>query len=97
MLVHIEDGMRVKHGTKARITVKSGKTVLENNWHDIDSIGGAITTISIMYNRLSNSGGVSWWNPATGQPITRPKYEIRVDKKSVLTGKEECDCDGCRD
>jgi len=56
--VPIEDGMFVKHGTQARFTVKSGKTVLEDRLVDVEILGGAYTTAGIVYNRLSMSGGV---------------------------------------
>lgn len=93
--VFIKNGMRVKHNAKARVTVKSGNQVLEDELTDISIVGGAITRISIMYNRLSMSGGVSWWNPATGMAITRPKISIRTRQEDILTDDQECDCKAC--
>jgi hypothetical protein len=84
--VPIEDGMIVKHGTQARFTVKSGRTVLEDRLTDVRYVGGAITTAGIMYNRLSMSGGVSWWNPATGKSLKRaPKVQVRVRQQDIQT------------
>lgn len=83
--VPIEQGMRVRHDAQARFTVKSGRRVLENRLTPISSIGGAMTTASIIYNRLSYSGGVSWWDPKTGDSIARPTVTIRVRPVDVLT------------
>lgn len=93
--VPIENGMRVKHSAKARFTVKSGRLVLEDHLTPSETLGGAFTTASFMYNRASMSGGVSWWNPSNGQPITRPKITVRFRKEDILTGDQECDCEKC--
>lgn len=87
--VPIEDGMRVRHDAKARFTVTSGRRVLEDRLTDVGSLGGALVTAGFVYNRLSYSGGVSWWDPATGQSIARPKVRIRVRAADVLSGGEE--------
>jgi hypothetical protein len=86
--VPIEDGMIVKQGTQARFTVKSGRTVLEDGLTDVRYVGGAITRAGIMYNRLSYSGGVSWWNPTTGKSIKRPKVEVRVRPQDIQADAE---------
>lgn len=91
----VEDKMRFRHDAQARITVKAGKQMLEDRLTSIETIGGAIAVAGITYNRLSMSGGVSWWNPATGQPITRPKIQIRVRSEDVLTGDQLCTCSNC--
>jgi hypothetical protein len=94
----IENGMRFRHDTQARFTVTSGKTVLEDGLTSIDTLGGAMTRASIIYNRLSYSGGVSWWNPATGKELPRaPKVRMRVRPQDVLTGDQECGCDKCKE
>ena len=81
--VPIKNGMIVKHGSKARFTVKSGKTVLQDDLMDVELLGGALTVASITYNRLSMSGGVSWWNPTTGLPIGRPKITMKVRRRDI--------------
>jgi hypothetical protein len=93
--VPIENGMRVRHDAQARFTVKAGRKVLEDDLTPIESLGGAITRAGIMYNRLTMSGGVSWWDPSTGQPISKPKYEMRVRPEDVLTGEQLCTCSIC--
>ena len=93
--IYAEDHMRVKHDAKARITVKTGRQVLEDELTDIATVGGAMTRISFMYNRASMSGGVDWWNPANGQSITRPKVSIRLRESDILTDDELCDCERC--
>jgi len=82
--IPIENGMIVKHGSKLRFTIKSGNTILEDDLTDAKSIGGAMTRASFMYNANSYSGGVSWWNPSTGMPITRPKVTIRARKEDIV-------------
>jgi hypothetical protein len=81
--VPIKNGMIVKPGSKARFTVKTGKTILEDRLVDVEILGGALTTASIVYNRLSMSGGVEWWNPTTGLPIERPKITMKVRKQDI--------------
>lgn len=93
--IHIATGMRVRHDAQARVTVTSGRAILEDRLTSIASIGGAVTAASIVYNALSYSGGVSWWNPATGKPISRPKIALRVRAQDVLTGEQECQCPEC--
>lgn len=93
--VPIKNGMRVRHDAKARFTVKAGRKVLEDDLTPIESIGGAITRAGIMYNRASMSGGVSWWNPSTGESISRPKFDVRVRPEDVLTGEQLCTCSIC--
>lgn len=93
--VALEDGMRVKHNTKARIVAKSGNRVLEDSLTDVESIGGALTRMGIVYNRLCMSGGVSWWEPATGRSIARPKISILLRPQDILVDSEECDCQAC--
>ena len=85
----VHDRMIVKHGAQARITVTSGRTVLEDRLTSAQSIGGAITLAGFTYNRLSMSGGVSWWNPATGRSIKRPKVQVRVRPEDVLSQDPE--------
>jgi hypothetical protein len=94
--VPIEDGMRVRHDAKARFTVTAGREVLEDDLTPIETIGGAMTRVSVTYNALTMSGGVSWWNPATGKPISRPKVQIRVRPEDVLTGDALCPCPSCQ-
>lgn len=91
----IEDGMRVRHDAQARFTVKAGRTVLEDGLTPIETIGGAMTRASVMYNQRSMRGGVAWWNPATGESVSRPKVTIRVRPEDVLTGDALCDCPKC--
>lgn len=91
----LEDGMRVKHGAKARLIIKAGEKTLEDELTNIDSLGGALTRAGFMYNRLSMSGGVEWWYPATGESIPRPKTRILLRQIDVLTGDELCDCSKC--
>jgi hypothetical protein len=91
----ITDGMRVRHDAQARFTVKAGKTVLEDGLTPIESIGGAMTRAGIQYNARAMSGGVAWWNPATGQPVSRPKVKIRLRPQDVLTGEQLCPCPKC--
>jgi hypothetical protein len=93
--VPLEDGMRVKHDAKARFTVRASRAVLEDHLVDVRYLGGAITLAGITYNRLSYSGGVSWWNPSTGRPIAKPKVQVRFRPVDVLTGEQECDCSSC--
>jgi hypothetical protein len=92
----LENGMRVKHDAQARITVRAGKEVLQDELIGVESVGGAMTVASITYNALSVSGGVSWWNPATGKPVSRPKISIRLRPEDILTGDMECNCDNCQ-
>ena len=91
----VENGMRVKHDAKARVTVKTGNKILEDDFHDAESLGGAFTVISFKYNRASMSGGVDWWNPSNGYPINRPKIHVRFRPEDILTGDQECDCPAC--
>lgn len=91
----IEDGMRVRHDAEARFTVSADRTVLEDGLTPVESIGGAMTRASFMYNARSMSGGVSWWDPKTGRPIGRPKVKIRVRPEDVLTGDQLCPCACC--
>lgn len=93
--IPVEDGMRVRHGAEARFTVSAGKKVLEDRLVSVESIGGAITVAGITYNSLSMSGGVSWWDPATGNPITRPKISLRLRPEDVLSDDHLCDCKNC--
>lgn len=90
-----EDGMRLKHTAKARLTVRSRTLVLQDDLIDAASIGGALTVAGIVYNRASMSGGVSWWNPATGRPISKPKVDLRFRAEDILTGEQLCDCAEC--
>lgn len=48
-------------------------------------IDQACTLWRIMYNRLSVSGGVSWWDPATGKSING--ISARVELKHPDTGE----------
>jgi hypothetical protein len=89
------DGMRVRHDAQARFTVKAGRQVLEDSLTPIETIGGAMTRASFMYNARSMSGAVSWWNPATGKPISRPKVSIRVRPEDVLRDDALCTCSAC--
>jgi hypothetical protein len=93
--IPITDHMRVKHGMKAHFVLKSGNRVLEDELMDIGLVGGHITLVSIMYNRLSVSGGCAWWDPKTDNTIAKPKYTISVDETQVLTGDQVCDCSKC--
>ena len=93
--VPFEDGMRVRHDARARFTVTAGRTVLQDDLIDVESIGGAITLAGFTYNRLTMSGGVSWWNPATGKPVSRPKIKVRFRPDDVLTGEQLCPCPSC--
>lgn len=92
----VEDGMRFRHDAELRFTVTAGREVLEDRLTPVESIGGAMTVASFMYNALTMSGGVSWWNPATGKPISRPKVQIRTRPEDVLTGDALCGCARCQ-
>jgi hypothetical protein len=95
--VHIESGMRVRHDAQARFTVKSGRNVLEDRLTSITTLGGAVTQASIVYNARCYSGGVAWWNPATGKPLPgAPTVQMRVRPQDVLTGTQECGCPKCQ-
>lgn len=89
------DRMRVKHGTQARFTVKAGRKVLEDRLIPVQTIGGAMTVAGITYNRLSMSGGLSWWDPSSGKPVSRPKITVRFRAEDVLTGDQLCTCSIC--
>jgi len=91
----VENGLRVKHSARLRLTIKSGQKVLEDRLVPAETIGGAITVAGYMYNGLSMSGGVSWRNPATGDSIKRPKYSIRCRPEDVLTEDMLCTCPTC--
>lgn len=93
--VPITNGMRVRHDAQARFTVTSGKAVLEDRLTSVEALGGAVAVAGIVYNRLSYSGGVSWWNPTTGDAISRPKIRMRARSQDVLHGDEECGCARC--
>lgn len=92
----VEDGMRFRHDAELRFTVTAGREVLEDRLTPAETIGGAMTVAAITYNARSVSGGVSWWNPATGKPISRPKVQIRTRPEDVLTGETLCDCTRCQ-
>ena len=96
-LVKDRDGnVRLKHNAKVRIVLKSGNKILEDSFKDVDRVGGEKTVYSVMYNRLSYSGGVSWWNPATGEPLPKaPSLYYLVREEDILTGDQECDCTRC--
>ena len=91
-----EDKMRFGHDAQIRFTVTAGRKVLEDRLTSVATIGGAIATAGIIYNRLSMSGGVSWWDPSTGESISRPKIQMRVRSKDVLTGDQLCCCSSCK-
>lgn len=93
--VPFEDGMRVRHTAKARFTVTAGRKVLEDHLVKVEAIGGAITLAGFTYNRLTMSGGVSWWDPTTGKSINRPKIKVRFRPDDVLTGDQVCCCPSC--
>lgn len=90
----IEDGMRVRHDAQARLTIRTSRTTLEDRLIEIELLGGAITVAAIIYNKLAGIG-VSWWNPVTGRPISRPKVTVRLRPEDVLTGDELCSCPVC--
>lgn len=92
---HVTSGIRLRHDAEARFTVTAGRLVLEDDLTPVETIGGAMTRASVMYNQRSMSGGVSWWNPSTGKPIARPKVQIRVRPEDVLTGDALCPCPKC--
>lgn len=93
--VPFEDEMRVRHDARARFTVTAGRKVLQDDLIDPASIGGAMTLASFTYNRASYSGGVDWWDPATGKPVSRPKIKVRFRPEDVLTGDQLCTCPTC--
>jgi hypothetical protein len=85
-----------KHGTMVKFTLTSGGDILEESVIPIDSLGGAVTRCGVMYNRLAVSGGVSWRNPGTGQPIQKPKWTWElVDPSDELFDGAFCDCADC--
>jgi cold shock CspA family protein len=91
----VTDNIRLKHGSQVRFTVTSGRQTLDDRLTDVELVGAAMTTTSFIYNRLSMSGGVSWWNPSTGASIAKPKVQLRVRPQDVLTGDQLCDCARC--
>ena len=91
----VEGVMRFRHDAQARFTVKAGRKVLEDRLTSVATIGGALATAGIIYNRLAMSGGVSWWDPSTGESISRPKVQVRVRPEDVLAGDELCTCPSC--
>ena len=91
----VADRMRFRHDAQARFIVKAGRKVLEDRLTSVATIGGALATAGIIYNRLAMSGGVSWWDPSTGESISRPKIQIRVRPQDVLTGDQLCTCPVC--
>lgn len=91
----MQDKMRVKHDTLARFTVKTGNIVLEDDLTPVEVVGGALVRAGVMYNALSQSGGVHWYNPATGHSIKRPKISIKLRPQDILTGDQECNCERC--
>lgn len=93
--IPFKDGMRVRHDAEARFTVTAGRKVLEDHLVKVEAIGGAITLAGFTYNRLTMSGGVSWWDPSTGQSISRPKIKVRFRPNDVLTGDQLCMCSVC--
>lgn len=95
--IPVEDGMRVRHDAHARFVVKTGQRVLEDRLVPAELVGGAFTTASFMYNRLSMSGGTSWWDPSTGMPITRPKITVTFRPEDVLAEGQECGCAACEE
>src|SRR5262245_41265178 len=86
--VYVKDGMVMKHGSKLRVTVKTGKRILEDELTPTESVGGAMTRISVMYNAASYSGGVSLWDPSTGMGIERPKISIRARPADIVPEEE---------
>jgi hypothetical protein len=90
-----EGRMRVKHGTQCRITVESGGKVLQDYLTGIETMNAAITVAGIMYNRLSMTNGVDWWDPSTGRSIERPHVLRRLRLSDLLTGDQTCDCEEC--
>lgn len=93
--VQADDGIRVRHDAKARVTVRAGRRILEDSLTPVDLIGASITLAGFTYNRLTMSGGVDWWDPSTGKSIPRPNVEIRFHPGDVLTGRKECGCSRC--
>ena len=91
----ISDRIRVRHDAQIRLTVKTGRRVLEDRLTPAETIGGAIAVAAFTYNAASYSGGVSWWDPTTGKPINRPSYTVRVRPEDVLTGDQLCPCPSC--
>jgi hypothetical protein len=86
--VPLDDGMVVKHGSQARLRIKSGNTVLQDELTDVRYLGGAIAQAGIVYNRLCMSGGTSWWNPSTGKSIRKPKYEVLLRPEDIRSAEE---------
>jgi len=83
----------VRHDAELEVVVKSGNTVLERQRVEACSLGGALTVISFMYNRLSMSGGVAWWNPATGESIAKPQVSYTlVNESDILAPGQDCPC-----
>lgn len=93
--VPVRESVRLRHGTQVRLTVTTGRKVLDDYLVEVEHVGGAITLAGYMFNRLSYSGGVDWWNPKTGESITRPQYKVRVRPEDVLTGDQLCTCPSC--
>jgi hypothetical protein len=92
--VAFENGMRIRHDALARFTVKSKTLVLQDSLIDPQTLGGAMTVASIIYNRSAGTG-ISWWNPSTGRPISRPRILVRFRPGDVLTGEQLCECEVC--
>jgi len=77
------------------VTFKAGQTVLDETEVDAYLLDAHLTVRSIMYNSLSVSGGVRWWNPATGHAIAKPRYTVDVidTDAAYLEPGELCTCE----
>lgn len=61
---------------KLRFVLRSGGgLLLEDSIIDADLLAAHVTLMSYIYNR-DIGGGVRWWNPRTGRPITTPRYTV---------------------
>jgi hypothetical protein len=91
----LESNVTLRHDAKIRFTVASDGVVLEDRLISPTALNGALTVASIMYNRLSRSGGCDWWNPSTGQKVRRPKITVHARPEDLTSDTRPCECDSC--
>lgn len=93
-MVRIDGPIRLRHDAMIRMTLTERGTDIVLDVKDVspESVGGAITLASVIYNRLGVSGGTAWWDPATGRPLKGVQWVLDVDEKYVLTGTQLCTC-----
>lgn len=90
--------VNVRHDATVLLTLRAGpedqRAIVEQREVPVTLLGGAITTMSIIYNARAVSGGVEWRNPRTGEYLIRPKYdyELTDPDNQILPEGTLCDC-----